>query len=102
MLVILKGGSQGFAAYYFSDFLFDTASKTGGWEINFTTGNGGALAGLSHFSVYLRDPQDVPDDPCELPDADCNPDQQNDVPEPTTLALMGVGLLGAGIARRRK
>ena len=30
------------------------------------------------------------------------PDEPGDVPEPTTLALLGASLLGAGIARRRK
>jgi len=34
-------------------------------------------------------------------DPDCNP-RDRDVPEPTSMALLGVGLLGAGVVARRK
>lgn len=47
------------------------------------TNPGGGPAGLSHLTFYDTDGGDF------------------DVPEPMTLALVGLGLLGVGIARRR-
>jgi hypothetical protein len=43
---------------------------------------GTACQGLSHYSVYYRD-------------------SSTNVPEPGTLALFGIGLMGLGLARRR-
>jgi hypothetical protein len=92
ILVLLKGSNR-YAAYYFNDFLFDSTSNTGVWDVNFVN-NGGQTPDLSHLSVYFRDGNAV----CP---ADCQGGQQ-DVPEPVTLALLGTGLFGVGVARRRR
>ena len=91
ILVLLKGGN-GYAAYFFNDFLFDSTTNTGAWDINFVNG-GGQTPNLSHLSVYFRDGTAV----CVR----CDQEQQS-VPEPMTLALLGTGLFGAGLARRRR
>ena len=53
--------------------------SSGDWEFVNVFNRGG---GLSHIQLYGRSPASVP--------------------EPGTLALLGLGLLGAGVACRRK
>lgn len=59
-------------------YSLNSGVSSGTWQFVNVFGRGG---GLSHIQLYGR---------------------QNSVPEPGTLALLGVGLLGAGFARRRK
>lgn len=71
---VAKGGDA-FNLFQADDELSDT------W---FTPLNNGEPAGLSHLSFYDTDGGDI------------------DVPEPVSIALLGLGLLGVALAQRRR
>ncbi len=106
LMVVLKGGTA-WSAYLFSgeSFFPMHLSDSGSFGISFKN-NGGNTPGLSHMSLYFRDgtsftcePGDVRCFPPVVCERDCD---AGDVPEPTSLLLLGVGLFGASVITRRK
>lgn len=88
LLVVLKGGNEGWVGYRFDDEVFSViGANAGTFEINFEN-TGGQTPALSHLSLFARESGDGGGDPTE------------EVPEPGVLALLGIGLLGIASSRK--
>ncbi len=85
----LKGGT-GYALYLFDDQKVE-ATNSGSWTITFDN-NGGNIPDLSHLSIYMR--------AGEVPNGGGG--GGGSAPEPGSIALLGLGLLGMAVVRRRK
>ena len=80
-----------------ADSLFAVRAMSAGLPGSARTGSVKVICAAAASTQAVASPLCEPyDPPCEV---DCDP---GNVPEPTSMALLGIGLLGAGYARRRK
>ena len=93
-LLLKFGGGQNDPHFFVYRLTGVNAGESVSWTLNQTIVNS-PFNGLSGIRLFGNT---TTSNECTAPDG-CNP---GDVPEPTAMVLLGLGLLGAGLARRRK
>jgi hypothetical protein len=98
-MMVFKSGNGTFLTGY----LLDATQLTGSWESPFEQVKNGRLSykDVSHISFYGRGEPTVIEPPPPPPPPP-GPDPITEVPAPASLGLFAAGLLGLGLARRRK
>lgn len=84
-------GGAGIAYFFFNDFLLTSnpTSTSGSFDLT-------VQQGLSHNALYARTSDKT------IPSCIVGVDCDEDLPEPGSIALIGIGLLGFGVQRLRK
>ncbi len=95
VVAVHKGGNR-FASYLFEQETFtgNPTTASGTWQITYTN-KGGQIPTLSHLSLYYRNAT-------HSSTSGGGASTGNGVPEPGVLGLLGLGLLGLAVMRRRQ
>lgn len=103
---VLKASNE-YAVWFFDDYLVSVEGSQNGtysivWDANENPANGTQLPNFSHAVVFVRD--GTPEEVCPPGTTGtfpfCTPTQE--IPEPETLALLGLGLFGLAARRCKK